>query len=239
MLSIVGSYFLLRAAIINRKSIHHKIGFLIFGLSLVTMYTCSTVYHASGIRITGTREEKDAARASLRNLDHMAIFVLISGTYTPTVLIILMKHAKHQKLGIFALASQWVCTFTGIIIKGVAGASGMPEWVTNLLYLLLGWSVLLYMKPMLRVGPKVVMSWMLAGGLWYSLGVWFLTWDDLHFNHCIWHLHTMLGSFTHLIGVLLLAYPWDKLMQVPTGILPTLNTALELLRQLFFSFKTD
>jgi len=202
-LSVVAIYFLTITVVLNFKKLqytwHHRVGSIVFGISLVVLYSLSTLYHSVGVLYNDRQEYK----AQYRKFDHVAIFWLIAGTYTPLVLIILVKKGKYIKLGGVVLGSVWSFTFIGTILKLYFPIDIIPEYLSNSLFLLQGWMVIFIIKPLLRLTPQIIMKFIVAGGLFYSGGIFFLTWDNLIFNHTIWHFHVLLGSASHFISVVL------------------------------------
>lgn len=163
----------------------HLISSIIYGSSLILLYSSSTLYHA--IRSLKLKQR-------LRQLDHAAIFLLIAGTYTPFTLVNLRG---HWGLTIFTLI--WSIAIVGVIIELSTGLK--YKKLSLSLYLGMGWLVLLAIKPMLaHVAPNGL--WLLlAGGLSYSFGVIFYTWKRLYMHHAIWHLFVLAGSVLHFLAI--------------------------------------
>lgn len=157
----------------------------IYGLTLVSLYAASTLYHSS------LRPEW---KRVLRIVDHSAIYLLIAGTYTPFLLVHL-----RDTWGWAFLTGVWVFAFGGILFK-IFCIGRFPR-LSLLLYLLLSWSVLPSLKPMLAVVPTRAMVWLLIGGLSYTGGVWFYVQDRKRYFHAIWHLFVLAGSLCHYIAV--------------------------------------
>ncbi|MDX3773017.1 hemolysin III family protein [Chromatiaceae bacterium AAb-1] len=163
----------------------HLVSSIVYGSSLILLYSSSTLYHAIG---------KLKLKQRLRKLDHAAIFLLIAGTYTPFTLINLRG---NWGLTIFTLI--WLIAIAGVIIELATGLK--YKKLSLSLYLGMGWLVLLAIKPMLaHVAPNGL--WLLlAGGLSYSFGVIFYTWKRLYMHHAIWHLFVLAGSVLHFLAV--------------------------------------
>lgn len=164
----------------------------IYGLSLVTLFTASAVYHL--VR----NPEADTSR--LRKFDHAAIYVLIAGTYTPICLNFfsgLLRWGFLAFIWAFALAGVTVKLF---IIKA-------PRWVTAGIYLVMGWMALLVIKPMLQEVPLGGLMWMLAGGLLYTIGaVIYITkkldlFPGVFGFHEIWHVFVTLAAACHFVMI--------------------------------------
>ena len=159
----------------------------IYASTLVLLYGASTLYHA----LSATR-----ARHVFRVLDHSAIFLLIAGTYTPFALISL-----RGPWGWTLLAIVWGLAVLGIAAKLVFGT----RWpvISTALYLLMGWTVVIAVKPLLAHVPPGGIAWLVAGGLAYTGGVVFYAWTRLRYSHAIWHLFVLAGSVCHYIAVVL------------------------------------
>ncbi|MFZ5814830.1 MAG: PAQR family membrane homeostasis protein TrhA [Bacillota bacterium] len=190
LLSAAGLVLLLVAA--QRGSIWHLLSFAIFGITLILLYTTSTLYHALRLSEQGIR--------TLRKLDHGAIFLLIAGTYTPFCLIPL-----RGPWGWALLGTIWGLAAAGIVVK--AFWMGAPRWLSTLLYVLMGWLVLIAFVPLVRSAPREAVAWLVAGGLIYTLGavIYALKWPNLwpgRFDfHAVWHLFVMGGSISHFLAV--------------------------------------
>lgn len=184
LLSISALVLLLIAAV--RYGDHwHLVSSIIYGSSLILLYSSSTLYHAiSSLKL----------KQRLRQLDHAAIFLLIAGTYTPFTLINLRG---HWGLTIFTLI--WSIAIVGVIIELTTGLK--YKKLSLSLYLGMGWLVILAINPMLaHVAPNGL--WLLlAGGLSYSFGVIFYTWKRLYMHHAIWHLFVLAGSVLHFLAI--------------------------------------
>jgi len=159
----------------------------IYASTLVLLYGASTLYHA----LSATR-----ARHIFRVLDHSAIFLLIAGTYTPFALVSL-----RGPWGWTLLAIVWGLAVLGIAAKLVFGT----RWpvISTALYLLMGWTVVIAVKPLVAHVPPGGIAWLVAGGLAYTGGVAFYAWTRLRYSHAIWHLFVLAGSVCHYIAVVL------------------------------------
>ncbi len=159
----------------------------IYASTLVLLYAASTLYHA----LSATR-----ARDLLRLLDHSAIFLLIAGTYTPFALVSLRGPWGWTLLGIV-----WSLAIAGVAAKAVYGT----RWpvISTILYLAMGWTVVIAVKPLLTHVPPGGIAWLVAGGLAYTGGVVFYAWTRLRYGHAIWHLFVLAGSVCHYIAVVL------------------------------------
>jgi hemolysin III len=191
VLSIVGLIILLAVGIRN-GSARQIVAFSIFGASLVAMYSVSTLYHGLPLSPRGI------ARA--RRLDHVMIYILIAGSYTPICLLML-----PARLGMSLLILVWSLAVVGTVQK--LTWMNAPVWLSTALYLGMGWIAIIVIKPLLDAAPKGFFLWLLAGGLFYSFGAvvhgarWarklFAGTRRMFGPHEIWHLFVMAGSFAH------------------------------------------
>lgn len=170
----------------------HIIALTIFILSMIALYAASTIYHSLDINMKVNKR--------LKKVDHMMIFVLIAGTYTPVCLI-----AIRGKVGYTLLAIVWGIAFLGIIFK--AFWVTCPKWVSSVLYIGMGWTCLLAFTQILNALSREAFGWLLAGGIIYTIGgvIYALKlpiFNGRHKNfgsHEIFHLFVMGGSFCHFI----------------------------------------
>mgnify|MGYP001764575367 CR=1 FL=1 len=163
----------------------------IFGVTLVLLYTASTLYHSI---------QAERLRPLLRALDHSAIFLLIAGTYTPFTLVTL-----RGPWGWSLFAVVWSIGITGIILRLVLRER--LHWLFVSLYLAMGWVVVVAIQPLLErleTGGLVLLA---AGGIAYTGGIAFYVWDRLPYNHAIWHGFCLLGSTLHVCAVLFYVIP--------------------------------
>jgi hemolysin III len=159
----------------------------IYATTLVLLYAASTLYHA----LSSTR-----ARRVFRVLDHSAIFLLIAGTYTPFALVSLRGPWGWTLLGIV-----WGLAVVGVAVKAVYGT----RWpiLSTALYIGMGWTVVIALKPLVEHVPPGGLAWLVAGGLAYTGGVVFYAWTRLRYSHAIWHVFVLAGSVCHYIAVVL------------------------------------
>jgi hemolysin III len=169
----------------------HIVGSSIYGVTLIALYTSSTLYHM----VTAP----DVKRV-LQRLDHAAIFLLIAGTYTPFTLGNLRGGWGWTLFGMV-----WSIAIAGMIMELIV--KKRYKRISIALYLGLGWLVMFATEPMIaNVAPSGLML-LLVGGLFYSLGVIFYVWKTLVFHHAIWHLFVLAGSTFHFFAVLLYVIP--------------------------------
>jgi hemolysin III len=160
---------------------------VLFGITLIILYGSSTLYHA----ITHHELKK-----KFQQFDHASIYLLIAGSYTHITLL-----ALGGTLGYSIFAFVWSVALVGIYLK--FAYPGRFEKLSLVLYLLLGWLIVIAIKPLFDVMEPGGLWLLLAGGLFYTVGVIFYVWDSLPFNHAIWHLFVMGGSICHFLMVLL------------------------------------
>ncbi len=185
-LSILGLVLLVvRAAIYGDA--WQVVSFSIYGSSLILLYLASTLYH--GFKSKRVKE-------ILRIFDHSAIYLLIAGTYTPFLLVTLRGPWGWSLFG-----TIWGLALLGITFKIIFGPK--YEIVSTIFYLMMGWVVIIAIKPLIAALPLAGLVWLVAGGLAYSLGVIFYVWEKLPYNHAIWHGFVMAGSFFHFFAVFL------------------------------------
>ena len=193
-MSIVGLIVLVMASIVH-GDIYRVIGVSIYGGSMVMLYLASTLYHAM---------QRPTVRASIRHAfhvaDHIGIFLLIAGTYTP----ILLGPMRGQG-GWSFLIFIWTLAFIGSIVK--LFFTGRFNKVTTFAYVAMGWSAVFMVGTMARTMGSLGLRWILIGGAFYTIGVIPYLWNKLPYNHAIWHLFVMAGSICHFLGILWYAVP--------------------------------
>lgn len=168
------------------------ISMAVYAASLILLYAASTTYH--------TFDLSEKANTILKKMDHMMIFVLIAGSYTPVCLLVL-----DRKIGIPLLILVWGIALVGILIK--AFWVYCPKWVSSILYIGMGWTCILAFTQILSSLPRAAFGWLLAGGIIYTIGgvIYALKlpiFNNKHKNfgsHEIFHLFVMGGSACHFI----------------------------------------
>ncbi|MDD2424139.1 MAG: hemolysin III family protein [Candidatus Cloacimonetes bacterium] len=166
------------------------VSFSIYGATLITLFLSSTLYHAF---------PQPYVKRFFRILDHSSIFLLIAGTYTPVTIGTMRGGWGWTMFGII-----WGLTIAGICLK--IFAMRIPKWVSLAVYLLMGWILIIALKPLLACVSMSFIIWVLIGGAAYSLGVIFYTARKLPYHHAIWHLFVLAGSFFHFIAMLQLIH---------------------------------
>lgn len=181
----VVTFFLLRTAASDELKI---IGFSIFAGSLFLMYLISTLTHS----LIFTKAKK-----VFMILDHSAIYLLIAGTYTPFLLTSLKGLLGYVLLGVV-----WTLALSGIVFK--AFFVEKFKTISTILYIGLGWLIVIAVKPLLQAVTLRIFLFMLLGGIFYTLGTIFYSAKKLPFAHTIWHLFVLVGSACHFAAIYLL-----------------------------------
>jgi len=165
----------------------HVVSCSIYGSTLVLLYGATTLYHSIPF---------PAAKRILRIADHVSIYLLIAGTYTPFALVTLRGGWGWTLFGL-----AWGFCFFGILFKLIF--STRYDFVSTALYVAMGWLVLIAIKPVMAALPSEGLIMLLVGGLSYTFGVVFYLLDNrLPFFHAIWHLFVIGGSVTHYFAVM-------------------------------------
>lgn len=167
------------------------VSFSIYGTSLVVLYTASTLYHSFS---------SERAKHYLKIFDHSAIYLLIAGTYTPFLLVMIRGTWGWTLFGII-----WGLAIIGIIFK--LFFVHRFHIVSTIIYLLMGWLIIVAFRPLITHVPERGLYWLLAGGLSYSFGVVFYLWERIPYHHAIWHLFVLGGSIFHFFAVLFYVLP--------------------------------
>lgn len=166
-------------------------GCMVYGLSLVVLYTASTLYH-------GTTSPE--LKKTLQILDHCCIYLLIAGSYTPFGLVI-----ANASFGIGLLAGIWAFAFVGILLKVFIRDRFPAICVAS--YVIMGWLGVLAIRPLFEVLGIMPVALAIAGGLAYTLGVVFFPWRSIRHHHAIFHVFVLAGSMFHYAAVVLYVVP--------------------------------
>lgn len=170
----------------------HLVSLSIFIGSMILLYAASTIYH--------TLDISEKWNKILKKIDHMMIFILIAGSYTPVCLIVL-----DPNIGLKLLALVWGIALAGIVIKALW--INCPKWFSSILYIAMGWVCVLAFTQIINALPAKAFAWLLAGGIVYTVGgiIYALKlplFNSKHKNfgsHEIFHLFVMGGSLCHFI----------------------------------------
>ena len=163
------------------------VSFSIFGVSLIVLYTASTVFHNA---------KDPIIRKRLNIFDHASIYVLIAGSYTPFTLVTL-----HGTLGWVLFGISWGIALAGVILK--LFYTGKYEKASTIAYVLMGWMIVFAIKPLMNNLPPEGLLWLVTGGVSYTIGAVLYSINKLKFNHFIFHLFVLVGSFCHFMVVYL------------------------------------
>ena len=185
VLSIIGLFYLVEKSILYPKSFN-LISSLVYGISLILMYTSSTVYHY----YIDSRYSR-----ILQKIDHISIYLLIAGSYTPGLLLKL-----KYSLGFEILIIIWLLAFIGIIHKTFF--FNYFKKASLIIYLFMGWLIVIDFKAVLESFSSNSIFFMVLGGLLYTIGTFFYSLDKLKYNHVIWHLFVLGGSACHYILIM-------------------------------------
>ena len=162
------------------------VSFSIYGTTLVILYLFSTLYHSF---------HNKKVKFFFRLFDYASIYLLIAGTYTPVTLTILRGPLGWTVFGII-----WGLAILGVVKQFVFFHKFQAFSVIT--YLIMGWLIVLVIKPLLSEVPLMFFMWILIGGLSYTLGIVFFVWDKMPYNHSIWHLFVLGGSISHFFAFL-------------------------------------
>ncbi len=173
----------------------HVVSTSVFGGTMILLYLVSGMAH-------GLRPGK--AKDLFFFFDHIAIFLLIAGTYTPLTLV-----ALHGALGWTIFGLQWGLAIAGIVLKFTRiGRTGVGvNYFFVVLYAAMGWMLLIALVPIIRTLPTMGWLWILIGGLCYSVGIYFYRKARFPFHHLVWHLLVIAGSVSHWFAIFFYVIP--------------------------------
>jgi len=189
-LSVAGLVLLVVFSVRNGDA-WHVTSTAVFGATLVILYSASTLYHS----VRGER-----AQALCQKLDHAAIFLLIAGTYTPFALVTLRGPWGWSLFGVI-----WGLAAAGVALK--FWFAGRFRIASTLLYLGMGWLVVIALRPLVTALPRGGLAWLFAGGLCYTLGTVFYLARRMPYHHAVWHLWVLAGSACHWVAVFVFVVP--------------------------------
>lgn len=184
ILSIVALVFLVVRAGMYGNSMH-VVSFTIFGVSLMVLYAASSLYH------NATQPE---VRKRLKIFDHASIYVLIAGTYTPFTLVTLQGSAGWVIFGV-----SWGIALVGITLK--LFFTGRYSIASTVMYVLMGWVIIFAIKPLVHNLSADGLFWLFLGGVAYTVGAVLYSIKKIKFNHAIFHLLVLIGSFCHFVSI--------------------------------------
>ena len=190
ILSIVALVLLVTHANLH-GDVWHVVSFSIFGASLIILYAASTFYHSA---------KKPRLRKRMKIIDHASIYVLIAGSYTPFTLVTL-----NSTIGWVIFGTSWGLALTGIILK--LFFTGKYNLISTVMYILMGWVIILAIKPLINNLPLEGLLLLFAGGISYTIGAIIYSIRKIKFNHAIFHIFVLMGSFCHFISVFYYVLP--------------------------------
>ena len=185
VLSVIGLFYLVEKSILYPKSFN-LISSLVYGISLIVMYASSTIYHYY--------IDSKYSRI-LQKIDHISIYLLIAGSYTPGLLLKL-----KYSLGLEILIIIWLLAFIGIIHK--IFFFNYLKKASLIIYLFMGWLIVIDFSAVLESFSSNSIFFMVLGGILYTIGTFFYSFDKLKYNHVIWHLFVLGGSACHYILIM-------------------------------------
>jgi len=185
ILAIFASFFLLSKGI--HEGIHLRfITYMVYCFGLLILYLASTLYHSA---------KDPELKKRLNIFDHAAIYVLIAGTYTPVALL-----TMKGMWGLTIFCIVWILAIAGIVMKFYF--TGRYKKISTLTYVLMGWVVIVAIKPLIDSMEMKGLLWLLAGGIFYTAGALFYQKKSIKYNHAIFHVFVLLGSLCHYIVIL-------------------------------------
>lgn len=158
----------------------------IYGFTLIVLYSASTLYHSF---------QNEKLKKIFNMFDHISIYFLIAGTYTPFLLV-----NMRGVWGWIVFGIVWTSAIAGTTLKLIYG--NRFRKVSTILYLCMGWIIVIAIKPLILSTEPIGLILIVAGGLLFSFGVIFYKWKSLPFNHGIWHIFVLLGTVCHFFAVL-------------------------------------
>lgn len=172
-------------------TVWHITSFAIFGASLIVLYAASTLYHYT---------QNPDLRFKLNILDHSAIYILIAGTYTPFTLVVLKGWIGWTIFGL-----SWGLAILGIVFK--VFYFGKFDKISTMAYVLMGWVIIFAIKPLIDSFPVNGLLWLLAGGVAYTVGALLYSIKKIPYNHAIFHICVLIGSFCHFMAIFFYVLP--------------------------------
>lgn len=169
----------------------HLTSFSIFGASLIVLYASSTIYHSA---------KDPVIRGRLRIIDHASIYILIAGTYTPFTLVVL-----DGVTGWLIFSVSWGMALVGVVLK--IFFTGRYKLLSTLMYVFMGWVIVFAIQPLVNNLSADGLFWLVIGGVAYTVGAILYGFKKIKFNHAIFHVFVLLGSFCHFISVYFYVLP--------------------------------
>ncbi len=189
-LGVLGLVLLIVKAV-SYGTVIHLVSVSIFGVSMIILYLASTLYHSI---------VPEKAKKVLKVIDHSSIFLLIAGTYTPFTLITL-----RGPWGWSIFGAVWALALLGITLEILPVKKSRA--FSLVLYLLMGWIVIVAIVPLVHALPRGGLYWLVTGGLAYSLGVIFYVMKQYRYTHGVWHLFVLVGTIAHFFAIYVYVLP--------------------------------
>ena len=165
------------------------VGGSIFGFSMILLYSISSAYHAVTY---------EPAKRVLHVMDHMAIYFLIAGSYTPFCLVSIRPEYPGLAWTIFGI--EWGAALLGVIFK--ISTTGRFKMISTISYVVMGWAAILAIVPLVKSLHGLGTMWLSTGGGLYTLGCVFYLWRSLPYSHMVWHIFVLAGSICHFFCIL-------------------------------------
>ena len=184
--------------IIGWQSIEKIVSLFVYGLSLISLFAASATYHLADVR--------PKIQETLRKVDHSAIYLLIAGTYTPFCINAFTGFWRWGMLSII-----WSLAFIGILVK--VFTVNAPRWLSAGVYVVMGWLCIAALGEMLVVLPTFALTWLIVGGIIYTLGALvYITkimnfWPGKFGYHEVWHIFVLLGAAAHFVSIVGVVWP--------------------------------
>lgn len=191
LIALVAGAVMVVASIVAGGDVWQVVSAIVFSLSMLALYVASTAYHSA---------VEPVRRARMKVMDHCAIYLLIAGSYTPFTLISL-----RGPVGWTLFAAIWSLAAIGIVFK--LFYTGRFKLISTLVYIAMGWLVMLAYKPVLASLTPWMFGWLLAGGVCYTLGTVFYLQKRLRYSHAIWHGFVVAGTVCHFVAILAQVVP--------------------------------
>jgi len=180
----------------------HLTSCLVYGTSLILLYLASTLYHSF---------KNERLKLIFKFIDHAAIYVVIAGSYTPFALIPL-----RGDLGWMIFTVVWSLALAGIIFQIFCVKKF--RLLGTICYLGMGWFAVVMIQPLLHRLPIDAIYWLIAGGLFYTVGAVFYLFKKIPFNHAIWHLFVLVGSAAHFVAIFKFVLPLPETIQILSAV---------------------
>lgn len=191
LLSVIGASVIVTLAVCFGGAVE-IFSAVVYGISLVILYTMSTLYHAFGW---------PKVKKIFRIFDHASIFILIAGTYTPFCLISLKGNTK----ALWVVCIVWICALAGIAMNAVSLEK--TEKISLVLYVIMGWAIVAVLGDVVKALEPNAFLLTLLGGVSYTGGLIFYKMKNIRYMHSVWHLFVLLGSVLHYLCIVIYVMP--------------------------------